>query len=82
MIGDDPRHYIADLAWPQQRLLGEVDGDGKYRAEPWEAFRREKHREDALRARGWRFVRWTVVEMLRNPAVVVARVERALAASR
>lgn len=79
VIGDDGRHYVADLAWPQQRLLGEVDGDGKYRAEPWEAFRREKHREDALRARGWRFVRWTVGEMLRSPGAVVARVERALA---
>lgn len=82
VIGDDGCQYVADLAWPQRRLLGEVDGDGKYRAEPWEAFRREKQREDALRARGWRFVRWTVVEMLRNPAVVVARIERALAASR
>ena len=82
VIGDDGRHYIADLAWPQHRLLGEVDGDSKYLAEPWEAFRREKQREDALRARGWRFVRWTVMEMLRHPAVVTARVERALAVSR
>ncbi len=75
--GDDGRHYVADLAWTQQRVLGEVDGYGKY-AGGRDTLIAEKRREDALRAAGWGFVRWTVVEMLTHPDAVVARVRRAL----
>ena len=77
VMGDDGRSYVADLAWLPQRVIGEVDGYGKY-SDGREALIREKHREDALRARGWGFVRWTVAEMLTRPEVVVARVQRAL----
>lgn len=78
VTGDDGRRYYADLAWPQFGVLGEVDGYGKYRADAWDTFRREKHREDSLRAVGWTVVRWTVREVLHDPQSVVARVSRAL----
>lgn len=77
VTGDDGRTYYADLAWPQLGVIAEVDGLGKHHADPQSALRREKEREDALRAAGWIVVRWTVAEMLRNPALVIARVRRA-----
>ncbi len=78
VVGDDDRVYYADMAWPQFRVLGEVDGYSKYRDDAWDVFRREKHREDSLRAAGWTVVRWTVAEVLHDPRPVVARVRRAL----
>lgn len=82
VTGDDGRTYYADLAWPEFAVIGEVDGYGKYRADTWQTFRREKQREDALRAAGWLVVRWTVTEVLRDPGSVVARVRRALLTAR
>lgn len=78
VTGDDGRCYYADLAWPQLGVLGEVDGYGKYRSDAWDTFRREKRREDSLRAAGWTVVRWTVGDVLHDPHSVVARVSRAL----
>jgi very-short-patch-repair endonuclease len=82
VTGDDGRTYYADRAWPEFAVIGEVDGYGKYRADTWQTFRREKQREDALRAAGWLVVRWTVTEVLRDPGSVVARVRRALLTAR
>lgn len=78
VTGDDGRTYYADLAWPEFAVIGEVDGLAKYRADSWETFRKEKQREDTLRAAGWLVVRWTVSEILRDPGEIVARVRRAL----
>lgn len=77
--GLDGTGYTADMAWPPWRVLAEVDGYGKYRADPWKTFRSEKRREDALRAAGWLVVRWTVAEMLRDPHMVTVRVRTVLA---
>ncbi len=82
VTGDNGAHYYADLAWPEYGVLGEVDGDGKYRDDPWQVFRREKVREHALRGAGWTIVRWTVSEMLADPHRVVARVLRTLRTAR
>lgn len=76
--GDDGARYYADLAWPDSGVLAEVDGYGKYERDNWQEFRREKRREDSLRAAGWTMVRWTVTEVLQDPARVVERVRRAL----
>lgn len=53
----------ADFAWREYRLLGEFDGLAKYGAQftggdPIVAFRREKEREQRLRALGWWIIRW------------------------
>lgn len=57
---------IADLAWPERRVLAEFDGRVKYGRylrdgeSPGDAVFREKIREDAIReATGWRVLRFT-----------------------
>ncbi|GGF25662.1 hypothetical protein GCM10011399_18940 [Subtercola lobariae] len=67
-------NYFTDFEWPEYRLIGELDGRGKYlkteylgRMSPGEAVVEEKIREDHLRAEGFRFARWTTDE-LHNPA--------------
>lgn len=76
--GAEGERYFADMAWDWLGVLAEVDGYGKYGADPWSTFRDEKRREDSLRAAGWTVIRWTVSDMLRTPDRVVARVHRVL----
>lgn len=57
IVGADGRTYWADLAWPEHRVIGECDGLSKY-VSP-EVLRREKLRQEALEAAGWRVIRWT-----------------------
>lgn len=72
-----------DFYWREQRVIGEFDGMAKYDelARPGEdarsVFRREKTREDRLRALGHVVVRWTWDELFHTPEVVVARLRRA-----
>ncbi|WP_251045852.1 type IV toxin-antitoxin system AbiEi family antitoxin domain-containing protein [Arthrobacter sp. ISL-85] len=54
-----------DFFWPRYRLIGEFDGDAKYLSDDYLGTRTarqtvlaEKKREDRLRAKGFRFVRW------------------------
>ncbi len=69
------RHYL-DFYWPEAQLVGECDGAIKY-AEP-SAYVWEKEREQALRDRGYRIVRWLAKEIMTQPAVVMDRIARAL----
>ena len=61
-----PRRYRSDLCWPEFRVLGEVDGWGKYTSgdSPEAVLRDEKRREDALRRIGWRVARWEYADAL------------------
>ncbi len=70
--------YVADLAWEEHGVLGEVDGLRKYgtdasaiRASLAAERRRQRDLEDA----GWVLVRWTAGE---PPERITARVRRAL----
>ncbi len=65
-----------DFYWPEQRLIGECDGAGKYADE--DAYVREKEREQALRDLGYPMVRWLAKEIMVSPQLVVERVSRAL----
>ena len=70
--------YWADFAWPDRRVLGEVDGTGKYGSDESTVrsrLRQERRRQRDLEDAGWRVVRWESVERRRT---VVARVGRAL----
>lgn len=60
------RRYRSDLCWPEFRVLGEVDGWGKYSSGDSTAavLRDEKRREDALRRIGWRVARWEYADAL------------------
>jgi very-short-patch-repair endonuclease len=70
--------YAVDFRWEKYRVIGEADGEGKYR-DPTE-FVREKEREAHLRDAGDDVVRWTGREMFRTPHVVMERLMRALVA--
>jgi hypothetical protein len=72
-----------DVAWEEERLVGEFDGRIKYGRllrpgqDPGDAVFREKVREDAIRDEGWRVVRWTWGEL--SPGNVIGdRVRRGL----
>lgn len=50
-----------DMYWPRAKVIGEADGDSKYRMDsddPGTAVLREKKREDALRRQANGFARW------------------------
>ena len=65
-----------DFYWEEANLVGEADGRIKYN-DP-SAFVREKQREQLLRDRGFRVVRWLGKEIHLTPGLVMARIARAL----
>jgi len=67
--------YWGDLGYPQWKVLIEYDGKEKYHST--DAFFRERERDEAIVAQGWRLVRLTHKD-LRDPARLVRRVVEAL----
>lgn len=76
IVDDDGVRHRVDFLWRRHRVIGEADGWGKLRDR--ESLRAEKTREDSLRRRGYRFVRWTSDETWGSPTRVVRRVAEAL----
>ena len=68
--------FRVDMLWPRARLVLEVDGLAKYDAAEW---RREKRREQALRALGYRVERVTWDDLHTRWPLVVERLRRLLA---
>lgn len=64
-----------DLAHPEARVAVEYDGDHHRDPSQW---RRDLRRRERLDALGWRVVVITANDLLHDPAVVVARVRRAV----
>ena len=71
-IFDEKGRFLArvDFLFPELGVIGEFDGEGKYRRKELRGTRTaddvviaEKIREDALRALGWIVVRWTWPEL-------------------
>ena len=71
-VFDEKGRFLArvDFLFPELGVIGEFDGEGKYRREELRGTRTaddvviaEKIREDALRALGWIVVRWTWPEL-------------------
>lgn len=78
--------FRTDFFWPEQSLVGEFDGALKYgRGSPavapqWDILVKEKRREDAIRATGVGFVRWSWADISRpaqHPESMVQRLLRA-----
>lgn len=69
--GDDGQLYSADMVWERERVIGEADGHGKYAGR--EDFVREKVRQEAIEAAGWRVVRWGWREGVTEPAIMLRR---------
>ncbi len=67
-----------DFLWEEYMVIGEADGEGKYRDES--AFAHEKIREGHLRDLGHDVVRWTGREGFGSPGLVMDRIGRALMA--
>jgi len=70
------RHYEVDFWWEAENVVGESDGKSKYIDEefangrsPGEIVWEEKRREDAIRSRGHRVVRWGWAEAIRPPVL-------------
>ena len=70
--------FFVDFMWPGHWVIGEADGDLKYRDDP-DALLREKRRQEALEQMGYIVVRWSYKELMRNPGAVLARIRAALA---
>lgn len=58
-----------DFLWPEHRLIGEFDGDGKYGDGGWAAVLDEKRREDRLRRLAHGMVRWDWATAWTGPAL-------------
>jgi len=68
--------FYPDFFWESEGVIGEADGRTKYVDS--EASVREKEREQHLRDLNYDVVRWLGKEIYLQPAVVMARVARAL----
>jgi len=77
VIGDDGRAYWADFVWQHAKVIGEADGEGKYlRREDLVA---EKRRQECLERAGWLVIRWNWFEAVVQPAIMIGRINKALA---
>lgn len=65
-----------DFAWPEQRLVVEVDGFAFHADRA--TYRNDRRRTNALVLAGWRVLRFSWEDVVGSPQVVVAQVRRAL----
>ena len=72
--------YEVDFLWPAQRVVVEVDG-GQLSHSTRAAFHRDRTRDAQLQAAGYRVIRVTWRQLIREPEAVIARLAAVLAAS-
>lgn len=63
-----------DTAWPAARVIAELDGWRHHRSR--HAFQRDRERDAALTAAGWRVVRFTHRDVVRRPDHVIGTLRR------
>jgi very-short-patch-repair endonuclease len=68
----------ADLAYPRERLLIELDGWSAHGTR--RAFHADRRRQNSLVLAGWTLLRFTWADVAESPAAVIATVHGALAA--
>ncbi len=68
--------YEVDFVWPEARLIVEADGWSAHRSRA--AFERDRLRDAALGAAGWRVMRITWRRLTREPGLVAAQLARLL----
>jgi very-short-patch-repair endonuclease len=68
--------HEVDFLWPEQRLIVETDGYGPHGTRA--AFERDRRRDAALIAAGYRVIRFTWWQLANEPEVVAARLATAL----
>ena len=76
MVGSSGRGYYADLYWPRDGVIVEIDGATKYcdRA----VLVAEKRREDDLRAAGYRMLRFVAGDVFQAAPLLADQVSRAV----
>lgn len=62
--------YEVDFHWPRQRLIAETDGRATHLTRA--AFERDRARDAQLTVAGWRVVRFTYLQITREPEKVAA----------
>jgi very-short-patch-repair endonuclease len=72
------RRFELDFAFPAQRIAIEIDGY-RYHSES-DRFQRDRTKQNALVAAGWRVLRFTWADITERPAAVLAEVTQLLAA--
>jgi very-short-patch-repair endonuclease len=65
----------ADLAWPEQKVIVEFDGDIHRERD---VFVRDARRQNRLMAAGWTVLRFTSADVFGRPDEVLAQIRRAL----
>lgn len=77
VITDAARRFVGqvDLAWPEQRVLVEFDGDVHRERE---VFVKDLRRQNRLIAEGWIVLRFSSADVLGRPEEVVAEIRAAL----
>jgi very-short-patch-repair endonuclease len=68
--------YEVDCAWPERRLIVELDGHASHA--PAHAFEGDRARDRRLEAAGWQVVRITWRQLLEEPQLVEADLRRLL----
>jgi len=71
--------YLLDFLWRRQRLVVEVDGFAFHSSR--DAFERDRKRDADLVAHGFRVIRITWRQLVREPEALLARLAQALARS-
>ena len=69
-----------DCLWPDQRVIAELDGHASHATTA--GFERDRARDRALQATGWRAIRITWRQLHDEPAAVAVDLARLLAAAR
>lgn len=76
-IKADGKRVEVDFLWPEQRLV--VEADGKRVHGNHVAFERDRMRDRALQLSGYRVVRFTYLQIDKEPEAVISTIRRMLA---
>lgn len=76
MVNAELLGLTVDFLWPGSALVAEVDARGTHGTA--RAFQDDRDRDSMLVAAGFRVMRFTHRDLLRRPAVVAHRINRAL----
>lgn len=72
------RRFAIDVAFPEQRLAIEIDGYAYHSSD--DRFQRDRTKQNALIAAGWRVLRFTWADLAERPSYVIAQILQLLAA--